>query len=164
MREDLVVGMRSFGGAVASGAIKPPPGELYPDILVHADRPNGEMRLSYALIKDGKVVAMATLGEAEPYEGLPCFQLNYAVEPTFRGKGLALEIASAAIDEARNGLHRNGVKRWAVEAVIDADHHASLVVAKRLFQEHPPAPIRNDAGDSVYQFVHIVDADEQTKV
>ena len=161
MREDLVIGMRSFGQSVSTEKIKPQLGELRPDILVYSDRPNGEMRLSYALIRDGEVVAMATLGEAEPYEGLKCFQLNYAVEPAHRGKGFALEIARAAIDEVRHGLNRHGVKRWAIEAVIDADHGASLVVAKRLFQEHPAAPVENDAGEMVCQFFQVIDSGDR---
>jgi RimJ/RimL family protein N-acetyltransferase len=144
--------------ALANTSIKPRRGELRSDVLVYADKPNGETRLSYALILDRKVVAMATLGGTEAFNGLPCFQLNYAVEPNFRGQGLAIEIARAAIDEARNGLGRNGVKKWVVEAVIDADNTASLSVAKRLFSEQP-APKRDDAGELVYQFIEIVQPD-----
>jgi hypothetical protein len=152
MREDLLIGMRSFASALSDGSIKPRRGELRSDILVYADRPNGETRLTYALMSDRTIMAMATLGSTDAFNGLPCFQLNYAVEPKFRGQGLALEIAGAAIEEAKNGLGRNGVKKWVIEAVIDADNTASLSVATRLFGQQTP-PKHDDAGGLVYQFI-----------
>ncbi len=95
---------------------------------------------------------MATLGLTDDIDGLPCFQLNYVVEPVFRGRGLALDIARAAINEAKNGLGRNGVKKWVIEAIVDADNTASLSVAKRLFGQQTPLK-RDDDGGLVYQFL-----------
>jgi hypothetical protein len=152
--------MRSFTTAVKHGVVTPVKGELRPDLLVLVDKPNGETRFSYALLKENKVVAMATLGETEPYQGLPCFQLNYAVEPSYRGRGLALDVSMAAIAELRNGFGRNGVRKWFVEAIVDAENEASLKVAGDLFSDRPSHPKTDEFGNEVFQFIELVDAGE----
>ncbi len=51
-------------------------GTIDPKLFVHADQPQGEMRLTYAQCEGKTVTALAIAVLTEPIEGIPCFQLG----------------------------------------------------------------------------------------
>ncbi|OQW72056.1 MAG: hypothetical protein BVN33_13860 [Proteobacteria bacterium ST_bin13] len=59
---------------------------------MHVDQPAGAPRYSYALVEDGDVTAVALLALNEPIEGVPTFQLGYAVMESRRGGGRAQRV------------------------------------------------------------------------
>ncbi|WP_157219528.1 hypothetical protein [Flavisphingomonas formosensis] len=79
-------------------------------------------RYTYALIDGGEVTAVALLALTEAIEGVPTFQLGYAVMEARRGTGRAQRVAMAAINEICRGLRRNGIPKLYFEAVIDREN------------------------------------------
>jgi RimJ/RimL family protein N-acetyltransferase len=122
--------LTSFQQALLDGDINLQPGELHADLFVHLDHPNGEPRLTYARVDRRKVIALAIMVGVEPVNGLPCFQAGVAVAEVYRGKGYAKSIVTAAIDELKNGLARNKISSFYVEAVVSIDNEPSKKVAE----------------------------------
>lgn len=85
-----------FRRAVAQREIRLQPADFHPDVFVHVDQPAGAPRYTYALTEGGDVMAVALLALTEPIEGVPTFQLGYAVIESRRGCGRAQRIAMAA--------------------------------------------------------------------
>src|SRR5260370_8441599 len=84
---DPTDGMVSFQQALLDGEIDLRPGELDPDLFVHADNPApGVARITYVRLDRQTVKAFASIVATEPMEDLPCFQVGVAVPGPYRGK------------------------------------------------------------------------------
>ena len=73
----------------------------------------------------------------EPIEGIPCFQLGYAVIESKRGQRLASNTVAHALDELQNGMKGPGVTEYYVEAVVSPSNLASNKLAQRLLSDSP---------------------------
>ena len=125
-------GLVSLQEALTHGSVSMGRGEIDPDLRVLVDNPAGELRLTYARVSEGVVTAFAVLVRADPHEGLPAFGIGWAVPSALRGQRRAQDVVHSAIRELRNGLGRNGVPTFWVEAVVDAGNAASRGVAERV--------------------------------
>jgi hypothetical protein len=128
----------------------------HPDLAVHLDHPLGNPRFTYAAIVRGKVQAIALLTPAEPIDGIPCFQVGYAVVESMRGHGLAKRTASHAIDELRNGLKRNGVNEFYVEAIVAQSNAASIAVARQLLSDDPATGTDEHSDEPIFQYAKLI--------
>lgn len=147
-----------FRRAVVQREIRVQPADFHPDIFVHVDQPAGAPRYTYALVEGGEVTAVALLALTEPIEGVPTFQLGYAVMETRRGCGRAQRIAVAAIDEICRGLLRNGIPKLYFEAVVDRENIVSLHIAEKVIGGPPTEFLDHDSGVPVIQFQRLVDS------
>ncbi|MFZ5635980.1 MAG: GNAT family N-acetyltransferase [Pseudomonadota bacterium] len=150
---DPYIALKSFQEALRSGDIFPSPGEAHQDLLVLLDKPNGEMRLTYALVKDETIVAIAMFIAADPFEGYPCFNSGYAVDESHRSKGFGKEVTSKAFDEMTNGFKRSGVPHLYVEAVISQNNTHSNKLAKSLFSDSPDAVTDSESGQPALHYL-----------
>lgn len=89
----------------------------------------------------------------EPLHGLPCFQAGVAVAKGHRGKGHAKSITEAAIAEMKNGLARNGISSFYVEAVVNAENEPSKKVAAATISSSPVAITDHDSGLPALQYL-----------
>src|SRR6185437_8148715 len=121
--------------------------DLHPELAVYLDHPLGSPRFTYAVVVNGRVQAIALLTPAERIEGIPCFQIGYAVIESMRSRGLAKRTALHAIDELRNGLQRNGVGRFYVEAIVSKLNVASNAVARQILSEDPSEGTDEHSGE-----------------
>jgi hypothetical protein len=85
---DPMVALVSFQQALLDGEINLHPGELDPDIFVHADKLTPEVsRITYVRLDGRTVKAFVNVISAGRVDGLPCFQLGVAVPVQYRNKG-----------------------------------------------------------------------------
>ena len=145
--------LESFQEALLGAEIGLQPGELDPKLYVHMDTPNGERRLTYARLQGQTVTALAILISAEPIERTPCFGIGYAVPPAYRNHGRAKDVIRAAIAELRNGLSRNGILAFYVEAIVGADNKASQRVAEQTLSTTPEAGTDKVSGLPCLQYL-----------
>jgi hypothetical protein len=103
------------------------PSALDPNLYVSVDSPNDLLRFTYVRFDDHTVTAIALFVEIEPFEGRPCFQVDYAVDPNYRG--FSKLTLMAAIEEIRTGLGQARFPPFYIEAVIDVENHISQRVA-----------------------------------
>lgn len=111
--------------------------EVHRNLRVFLDHPMGTPRFTYALIEGGKVNAVALFVLIDPVEGVPCWQIGYAVVAQMRGKGLGTRILSNAIEELQNGLKRTPMKEFYLEAVVSPNNEASNKIARRVLSATP---------------------------
>lgn len=121
--------LKSFQEHFSLGVIDVQPGALDRDLFVYHDQPNGTLRLTYVRLNGQTVTALVLFVLTEPIDGVPCFQLGYAVPEVYRSQGVAKAAVSAAIAELKHGLGRNGAKPFFIEAIVGADNLASQRVA-----------------------------------
>lgn len=150
---DPMNGLVSFQNALAGGHIVPQKGEIHSDLLMLHDRPNGEARLTYALIKNRKVVATATFIPADPIDGHHCFNTGYAVDFSDRSKGYGKEVTQKAFDELINGFKRAGIPHLYVEALVSTQNEHSNKLACRLFSASPSACPDEVSGQPAFHYV-----------
>jgi len=132
------------------------PGALSPSIQVIADKPAGVQRYSYARLEQGRVKALAIFVDCDPIDGIPCFNLGYAVPEFYRKRGYASEIIEKGIAELRHGLGRHGIKAFYVEAVVSNDNIASQRVASKVISTTYTETTDAEASCSILAYLRLV--------
>lgn len=128
----------SFQQALLRGEISLRAAELEPDVFVHVDHLGaGISRFTYVRLDRRTVKAFANIVMTEPFDGAPCFQVGVAVPVPYRSKGYAKSILAAAIAELKNGLSRNKIPSFYIEAVVSIDNEPSKRVAEALIASTP---------------------------
>lgn len=138
---DLMVPLLSLQEEFDRGTIASEPCALSKHYQMIFQDFNGVKRFTYAKVIAGKVQALAIFALSEPIDGLPCFNVGYAVKPDLRGHGLGVEAVNAGIAELKNGFGRavRG-KSFYLEAVVEVSNQPSIRVAENLFSA-PGKPI-----------------------
>ena len=132
--------------------------EIHPDIKVIADVPApNEPRITYVNERDGKVLAIAVFGNAEPLDGLPCFQLGYAVAEFMRQQGLATDIVQKGLVEFKNGMKRKGFSNFYIEAIVGTSNVPSNKLARRLISDTPTEDADNVSGEPIMQYIILIE-------
>ena len=93
----------SFQDALNSKDLELQPCKLNAHMHVHADQPTGVMRLTYAMVDKDVVTSLAIFVATEAIDGIPCFQVGYAVPIAYRNRGLAKKIVEEALSEMKQG-------------------------------------------------------------
>lgn len=149
--------LTSFQQALENGTVAVQRGELDPEIFVHVDRPNGNMRLSYVRIEGRTVTAFATFVACDLVEYRPCFQIGYAVPVAHRNQGRAIALVESAIAEMQHGFARAGHTPFYVEAVMGVKNVASQHVAAKTISADPVEGTDKLSGVPAYQYLRKVE-------
>ena len=150
---DPMDALTSFQQALRDGEIAPQKGELHDDLLVLVDHPQEALRFTYALVKEGHVVAIAIFVLADPIERSPCFNAGYAVDAAQRSQGYGKAVTQKAFDELSNGFRRAKVPHLYVEAIISTSNEHSKKLAHALFSSEPTACTDGVSGQPALQYV-----------
>jgi hypothetical protein len=135
------------------------PGAIDPTLFVHLDRPAGSLRLTYVRLDRRTVTALAMFAQVSPLKGQPCFQLGVAVPEKYRAQGRAKEIVTAATAELRNGLGRNGVATFYIEAVVGMNNEPSKRVAAATISTEPASITDEFSGLPALHYVRKIETD-----
>ena len=135
---DLSFALTSFQQALLRGEIEPEEGDLDKTLFVLRDAPPTGHRLTYARI-DGKktVTAFVMVTPVQPIDGVPSFEIGYAVPEAYRGQGRAQDLLRAAIEEFTKGMASVGVTELYIEATVGMDGEASKRVANAVLSSSP---------------------------
>ncbi len=150
---DPMNALRELQKALDNNWVQLTPCNIYKEIYVIADKPNGVVRFTYALIKNGRVCAVSLFALTDPIEGLPCFNVGYAVLEEMRGKGIGSDILRKGIEEIHQGFYRNGHKEFYIEAVVGLDNHPSNSIAKKLISDTPTRGKDHFSGEEAFQYL-----------
>lgn len=149
-------GLVSFQAALNDGSVRLHRCATDSDLYVHIDQPTPEItRYTYTRIAKPVVsTGISILVMVEPYDGIPCFQVGYAVPEKFRGQGKATDILQASIKELRAGLSRSGAKMPIyVEALIDAENAISNRVAEKVMGPRVKETVDDMTGTPAFQYM-----------
>lgn len=146
----------SLQAALKAGEVRLRACEVHSDVKVLLDHPMGQHRFTYVKVVAGVVQSIALCVLAEPVNGVPCIALGYAVVESMRGRGLAREIVEKAIDEMLNGLRRNGIREFYVEAVVATSNIASNRLARRLISDSPTPGTDAVSGEKIFQYLRLI--------
>lgn len=150
---DPMNGLVSFQNALAGGHIVPQKGQIHSDLLMLCDHPSGKARITYALIKNRRVVATAMFIPADPINGYLCFNTGYAVDFLDRSNGYGKEVTQKAFDELINSFKRVGIPHLYVEALVSTQNEHSNKLACRLFSASPSACRDQVSGQPAFHYV-----------
>ena len=156
---DPMEAIKSLQQAVDARIIRWQECELFPELRVTVDEPNGQPRFTYALIENRRVIAVAILALADPVEGVPCFQIGYAVIESMRGRGIATNTLKQAIEEMQNGLSRTPAKEFYIEAVAPAENLASNRIASKVISDKPHSCTDYFTREASFQYLRKVMCD-----
>lgn len=152
---DPMVSLNELQKAIRRG-MPTRPTEAGTTIRLVVDKPAGVHRYSYAKIEHGRVKSIAILVHHEPINGIPCFNLGYAVPDAYRNRGWAKDILEKAIEEMRRGLGRNGGTSFYVEAVVSRDNIPSQHVASKVISGSPVEGIDSESGEPILAYTRLI--------
>lgn len=127
--------------------------DLDKELFVHIDHPDGNPRFTYVRLKDQTVTTLVNFIPVDPIKGIPCFQIGYAVPEAYRKQGRAKDTVIAAIAEMKNGLERNKLKTFYLEAIVGKENEASKKVADATFLSSPTEVTDSVSGLEALQYV-----------
>ncbi|AXR05387.1 GNAT family N-acetyltransferase [Salinimonas sediminis] len=122
-------------------------------IKMHADKPQGQPRFTYARMEGKKVVSIVILIPAQPIEGVLCMAIGYATHKLRRKRGLAIKTIEAALKEFQHGMSRNSVSDIMIEAIVEKENIASQKLAKRVFMDEPREGKDQYSGEACFAYV-----------
>lgn len=157
---DMMQGLEALDDAIRSNLIplnKVESGRMFPELTVVFDEPDGYLRISYAFIKGRQVRAYAMFLSTEPMDGVPCFQLGYAVRPEYRGHGLGSEIVRKAIEELYSGL-KGSMPAFYIEAVVDRNNFVSQRIAEKHLSEDAIEVSDGYSGEPAIAYIRFMEA------
>ena len=144
---------KTFEPALRRGELQVERGRVNPSLIVHMDQLEGRLRITYARMQNDSVVGIAIITPAEFENGLPVFQLGYAVPQHLRKRGIATALAQAAIDEFTAGIARGGVVHFFMEAMVGTKNIASQKVAERVIGGDPRPTVDEASGEPILQYM-----------
>lgn len=150
---DPMAALTSFQAVFESESIPLQSGFIDPTLFVHLDHPSGSPRFTYVRVDGDQVTALAMFAQVTAVKGLPCFQLGVAVPEKYRSQGRAKEIVAAAIVELQNGLGRNGITAFYIEAVVGIDNEPSKRVVAATVSADPIEIIDEFSGFPALQYL-----------
>jgi RimJ/RimL family protein N-acetyltransferase len=148
-------GLLSYQQALLRGEIDPVRCTLHPDLTLLMDQAGGENRLTFALVENGTLKATVVYLMADFYEGLPCFQVGYAVAEPFRRQGIAAKVVEQTIEEMQHGF-RAHMPRFYIEAVVARSNVASNKVASKVISAQPEAIEDEASGEPAFQYFRLI--------
>jgi len=157
---DMMQGLEALEDALRNNLIptsKVESGRIHPDLTVVFDNPQGHLRISYAFVADRRVRAYAIFMITEPIDGVPCFQLGYAVRPEFRGQGLGSDIVRKGIDEIYGGL-KGSMPVFYIEAVVDRENFVSQRIAERFVSDEALKITDSYSGEPAFGYLRRMEA------
>ncbi|KQO06887.1 hypothetical protein ASF09_11545 [Sphingomonas sp. Leaf242] len=144
---------KSFEPALKRGELKVERGRIDPSLIIHADEPQGKVRITYARMDGNSVVGIAIITPAEFENGLPVFQIGYAVPQHLRKRGIAKKLVQAAIDEFTSGVKRGGVVHFYIEAMVGVKNIGSQKVAAHVIGGEPRETKDHNSGEAILQYI-----------
>ncbi len=130
-------GLVSLQNAIENGFNELTTCELFPDIKVVFDQPDGIDRFTYVRIKSDTIHAFCAFVLVEPIDGIPCFSIGYAVPEQFQNRGFAKDIIEKSIAELSNDFARLHVPRFYLEAIVGTSNEYSQKLAARFISPTP---------------------------
>ncbi|WP_078802579.1 GNAT family N-acetyltransferase [Pseudomonas fluorescens] len=155
---DPTVGMNNLQRAITKNNVVLTKGEIYPDLQMLVDHPApGEVRVTYAKVLHGRIRGYVVFVKAQPFEGVPCFSIGYAVPEKFRKHGVGTEVVEKGIRELRNGMARNGLRQFYIEAIVDKNNIASQRLAvKVIAMEADRNVIEKESGKPAVVYMRLI--------
>jgi len=156
---DPTVGMNSLQRAIGKNEVTLQKCDIYPDLQMLVDHPApGEVRVTYVQVIHGRVRGYVVFIKAQPFEGLPCFSIGYAVPEKFRRNGIGAQIVEKSIQEMKSGMARNGLKRFYVEAIVDSENIASQKLASKVISAQADRDVvEKESGKAAVAYMRLVE-------
>ena len=155
---DPYLGLISFVDAYKWGVIAPRACMIHKDLKFLLDTASdGVSRMTFAAIAaDNQVKGYAVYIWTDPYKGLPCVSVGYAVAKSFRNQGVATDILRKSISEMQMGLKKKAPKFY-VDAIVANENVASIKVATKVLCATPIDMIEEISGKSSSRFFKLVE-------
>ncbi|MDX7876775.1 GNAT family N-acetyltransferase [Aeromonas veronii] len=135
-RETAEIAFKAFQKALSENLIKTDNGKIHNDLKVYMDKPQGQVRFTYALMATGTRIKSSCVAViTDPYKGKPCFDIGVTTLAKFRGKGFAKEVLNKSIDEMKHGFGRNGISEFYLELKVDKHNVASHKLCEKIADE-----------------------------
>ncbi len=132
------------------------PCALYSDLSMVADNPDNKPRFTYVKTDSGQITAYGVYVFADPIDGVMCLNIGYAVPPKYQHEGLGSEIIKKSIDELKNGIRRQGINEFYIEALVAVNNHVSQKLAKKFISTEFKKVTDSHSGQPAYHYTKLV--------
>jgi hypothetical protein len=157
---DMMGALNNLQAALDAGTVKLTPCDIHPELGLMVDHPAGRLRFTFALVEDGKVIAAAMFVVLTGrVQGLPCLHLGYAVIESRRNAGIGFRTLQHAVDELRNGLCRQNLGPFFLEAIVPEEDVASNKIARGLISDSPLRVTDAAVGGYALQYFRRIECD-----
>ena len=122
------------------------------------DQPEGVIRMTYAMIKDGMVIGYTVFVKDQPIGSVTVFDIGYAVREEYRGKGLATRIVNSSIDLLTDTMGLGGhFDSYYLEAIVGIGNLTSNKLAHKIISDTPKQIVDKHSGEDAYQYLRLIE-------
>lgn len=128
-------GLRQIAIAIKNGSISLEQGRIFDDIYVHLDEPLGVPRTAYVMFNpsiQNQVIGWCVIIFNRVQDGIPTFQIDWAVLPQYRQKKWGITVATKGLAEFVAGMGKKLPTGFYIEAIVDDDSEPSKKIARSL--------------------------------
>lgn len=128
-------GLKQIAIAIKNSAIDIEQGRVSRDIYMHADSPAGTPRITYIMFSptiQNQVIARCVILFDRVQNGIPIWQIDWAVLSEYRNKKFGAAVAQKALMEFISGMSGKLKSGFFIEAIVDEDNEASKKIARAL--------------------------------
>lgn len=133
--EMALLSLKHLTTAIKNNEIKLQQGNLFDDVYVHLDHPEGNVRFTYIIFsttEQNKPIAKLSCIMRGAHENAPLWDVDWAVDPSYQGKKWGLTVAYKASEEFKNGMKGKYPNGFWLEAIVDDNNEASKIIASRI--------------------------------
>jgi len=128
-------GLKQISIAIKNKSIFLEKGRIFDDIYVHLDKPLGVPRTAYVVFSpsvQNQVIARCVIIFDRVQDGIPTFQIDWAVLPQYRKQNWGTTVATKALTEFASGMGKAMPTGFHIEAVVDENNETSKKIARSL--------------------------------
>lgn len=128
-------GLKQIAIAIKDRSISLEKGRIFDDVYVHADRPQGVSRVAYVMFSptvENQVIARCVMVFDRLRDGVPSFQIDWAVLPQYRKQNWGKTVATKALAEFTSGMKKGLPDGFYIEAIVDEENDASKKIGRSL--------------------------------
>ncbi|MDE1153006.1 MAG: hypothetical protein PW788_10765 [Micavibrio sp.] len=148
--------LKLFQNDVLENKIPLQRGQVDSNLFVCCDEPNGRLRFNYMRIERQIITAFVMFVSVNPIDGIPCFNIGYAVPEKCQKQGRAKEVVNTAISEMQTGFGLAGVVSLYIEAIVETSNIASQKVAAHTLSLEPKSIIDQFSNLPALQYIRKV--------
>jgi hypothetical protein len=150
---DLMSSLASLQQAIDTEVVDLQDCQLFADLKIYFDQPNGKMRFTYVIQKEKKVQAIAVFALTQTLAGEHCFQIAYAVEEKYRRQGLGSKITKQGLAELKNDLKNMPFKSYVVQAIVAINNNSANQIAIREISSNPVVHKNSMSGQDTFHYL-----------
>lgn len=115
----------------------------------------GMDRFTFANVVNREVIAVSIFCY-DPIDKYHCYNVSYAVDTKYQGKGLAVTLVKTSLEILFKVLKLKNIESFILEAIIGEKNIPSIKTAEKIFNTDGRLDTDSESGEAAYYFQELI--------